>query len=105
MKLDDKDRIIISMYADDPDISQEKIATRLRMSQPAVAARVSWLRKNGGLEKVLGVDPLKMDLFLVKVEASTSEPRRLLNKFHGCPYFAHGFSTSGRRNVLMLFFK
>jgi len=104
MKLDDKDRIIISMYAEDPDISQEKIAARLRMSQPAVAARVSWLRKNGGLEKVLGVDPLKMDMYLAKVEASTKEPRALLRRFHGCPYFAHGFATTGRRNVLMLFF-
>ena len=37
MKLDEKDRIIITMYADDPNISQEKIAARIKMSQPSVA--------------------------------------------------------------------
>jgi Lrp/AsnC family leucine-responsive transcriptional regulator len=104
MKLDDKDRIIISMYADDPDISQEKIATRLRMSQPAVAARVAWLRKNGGLEKQLGVNPMKMGMFLAKVDISSTKPHEILKRFQGCPYFANGFSISGHRNLCLLFF-
>jgi Lrp/AsnC family transcriptional regulator, leucine-responsive regulatory protein len=104
MKLDDKDRIIISMYAEDPDISQEKIATRIHMTQPAVAARVAWLRKNGGLEKLLGVNPMKMGMFLAKVDVSSTDPHRILKRFHNCPYFANGFSTSGQRNLCLLFF-
>ncbi|WP_019178749.1 Lrp/AsnC family transcriptional regulator [Methanomassiliicoccus luminyensis] len=104
MKLDDKDRIIITMYAEDPDISQEKIAARLNMTQPSVAARVAALRKEGGLEKQLGVNPIKMGMYLAKVEASCTAPRDVLKKMRGCPYFAHGFTASGRRNLFMLFF-
>ncbi len=104
VKLDEKDRIIITMYAEDPNISQEKIAARIKMSQPSVATRVAWLRKNGGLEKQMGVNPVKMGFYLSKVDVTTMKPDELLKMFLGCPYFAHGFSVSGNRNVCLFFF-
>jgi DNA-binding Lrp family transcriptional regulator len=104
MDLDDKDRTIITMYADDPDISQERIAQAIKLSQPSVAARVSRLRKAGALEKSVGISPLKMGLYLAKVDLASNEPDAILHMFRSCPYFANGFSVSGRHNLCLFFF-
>jgi DNA-binding Lrp family transcriptional regulator len=104
MELDDKDRTIITMYADDPDISQERIAKAVKLSQPSVAARVSRLRRVGALEKNVGISPLKMGLYLAKVDLTSNEPEAILCRFRDCPYFANGFSVSGRHNLCLLFF-
>ena len=104
MNLDDKDRAIITMYAEDPDNSQERIAQAIKLSQPSVAARVSRLRKAGALEKSVGISPLKMGLYLAKVDLASNEPNVILHVFRGCPYFANGFSVSGRHNLCLFFF-
>jgi len=104
MKLDDKDRAIITMYAEDPDISQEKIAKRIRLSQPSVAARVARLKASGALERQAGISPLRMGLYLAKVDLSSTRPQAILDMFRGCPYFANGFSVSGRHNLCLFFF-
>lgn len=104
MKLDDKDRVIITMLAEDPDVSQERIATAVKLSQPSVAARVARLRQCGALEKIVGVNPLKMGLYLAKVSLASTQPDRILQMFRGCPYFANGFSVSGRHNLCLFFF-
>lgn len=104
MKLDAKDRIIITMYAEDPDVSQEKIAQRIRLSQPSVAARVSRLKKNGALDRQVGISPLRMGLYLAKVDLSSTNPQSILDMFRNCPYFANGFSVSGRHNLCLFFF-
>ena len=104
MDLDDKDRAIITMYADDPDVSQERIAHAIGLSQPSVAARVSRLRKAGAMEKSVGISPLKMGLYLAKVDLASNEPDTILQMFRECPYFANGFSVSGRHNLCLLFF-
>jgi len=70
LNLDDKDKIIISMYSADPNVSQESIAKVLRLSQPSVASRVGKLRERGALELNAGVSPLKMGLYLAKVDLS-----------------------------------
>jgi DNA-binding Lrp family transcriptional regulator len=104
VRLDDKDKIIISMYSANPDISQDAIAKVLKLSQPSVAARVAKLKGWGALEMNVGVNPLKMGLYLAKVDLSSTNPDRILKMFHGCPYFANGFSVSGRHNLCLFFF-
>jgi Lrp/AsnC family leucine-responsive transcriptional regulator len=102
--LDDKDKIIISMYSADPDISQEAVAKVLKLSQPSVAVRVAKLKQSGALEVNVGVNPLKMGLYLAKVDLSSTNPDSILEMFVGCPYFANGFSVSGRHNLCLFFF-
>ena len=40
MKLDAKDRMIVTLYANNPDISQDEIAKKIKLSQPSVAIRI-----------------------------------------------------------------
>jgi len=103
-RLDEKDKIIISMYSADPSVSQESIAKVLKLSQPSVASRVARLRQDGALESNVGVNPLKMGLYLAKVDLSSTRPDSILRMFVGCPYFANGFSVSGRHNLCLFFF-
>jgi DNA-binding Lrp family transcriptional regulator len=104
MKLDEKDRTIITMYARDPEVSQEKIAHTVKLSQPSVAARIAKLRQNGALEQQFGINPLRLGLYLAKVDVSSTKPEEILGMFQGCPYFANGFTVSGRNNLCLLFF-
>ena len=104
MKLDDKDRTIISMYSSDPEVSQEAIAEKVKLSQPSVAARISKLKDSGALEYRYGINPLRLGLYLAKVDLSSTRPDEILQMFRGCPYFANGFTVSGKNNLCLLFF-
>jgi DNA-binding Lrp family transcriptional regulator len=104
MKLDDKDRKILSMFAADPDVSQDNIAKEVGLSQPSVASRVSKLRQSGALEKTVGINPLRMGLYLAKVDLSSTRPNEILAMFRDCPYFANGFTVSGKHNLCLFFF-
>jgi len=103
-RLDEKDKVIISMYSTDPHVSQEAIGKVLKLSQPSVAARVARLRQSGALESNAGVSPLRMGLYLAKVDLSSTKLESILKMFVGCPYFANGFSVSGRHNLCLFFF-
>jgi DNA-binding Lrp family transcriptional regulator len=104
VRLDDKDKIIVSMYSADPGVSQDSIAKVLKLSQPSVAVRVARLKESGALETNVGVNPLKMGLYLAKVDLASTRPTEILDMFVGCPYFANGFSVSGRHNLCLFFF-
>jgi len=104
MKIDAKDRTIISMLATDPDASQEEIAKEVKLSQPSVAVRMKKLREAGALECQIGINPLKLDLYLAKVDVSSTNPSEILKMFKNCPYFANGFTVSGKNNLCLLFF-
>jgi len=104
MKIDDKDRTIITMYARDPGASQEEIAKKVKLSQPSVAVRVRKLRGAGALETQTGINPLKVGLYLAKVDVSSTKPAEILGMFRDCPYFANGFTVSGKHNLCLLFF-
>jgi DNA-binding Lrp family transcriptional regulator len=103
MKIDDKDRMIISLYSSNPDISQEEIAKAIKLSQPSVAIRIKKLKESGALEFQTGINPLKMGLYMAKVDISSTDPKELLNMFRNCPYFANGFSISGKSNLCLFF--
>ncbi len=103
MKIDDKDRVIISMYSNDPDVSQDDIARVIELSQPSVAVRIRKLKEGGALETQTGINPLKMGLFMAKVDIASTNTSRVLDIFRGCPYFANGFTVSGRNNLTLFF--
>jgi len=103
MKLDKKDRVIISMFAKNPNVSQEEIAGSINLSQPSVAMRIKKLKENGALETQIGINPLKMGLYMAKVDISSNNPSEILGMFKNCPYFANGFSISGKHNLCLLF--
>lgn len=103
MNLDDKDRRIISMFAEEPGVSQEAVARELGISQPSVAVRIRKLRELGALESLNGINPLRMGLYLAKVDISSNRPAEILDMFKDCPYFAHGFTISGRNNLCLFF--
>ena len=52
----------------------------------------------------IGIDPLKLGLYLAKVDISSTRPEEILKMFRGCPYFANGFTISGKNNLCLLFF-
>ncbi len=103
MKLDEKDRIIISMYAENPDVSQEEIGAAIELSQPSVAMRVRKLKNRGAIEKQTGINPLKMGLYIAKVDISANNSQDILKMFKDCPYFANGFTISGKYNLCLFF--
>ena len=104
MHLDPKDKAIISMYAENPDVSQETIGKKINLSQPSVAARIAKLKESGALAAQLGINPLKMGMYVAKVDMSSTRPDEILGMFRGCPYFANGFTISGKNNLSLLFF-
>ena len=104
MKIDAKDRIIITMLAKNPNASQEEIAKEVKLSQPSVAIRIRKLRGSGVLESQIGINPLKIGMYLAKVDVSSTNPSEILRMFKDCPYFANGFTISGKSNLCLLFF-
>ena len=103
MKLDQKDRVIISMYANDPDVSQEAIGAAVELTQPSVAVRVKKLKEKGAIETQTGINPLKMGLYMAKVDISSNNSQMILDMFKNCPYFANGVTISGKHNLCLFF--
>lgn len=103
MKIDEKDRCIITMFAKDANVSQDEIASRIGLSQPSVAMRIRKLKDAGALETQTGIDPFKMGLYMAKVDISSNNTTKVMDMFRGCPYFANGFTVSGRNNLSLFF--
>ena len=100
---DEKDREIIFLLQEDPELSHRQVAKRVGLSQPSVSARVARLRANGYLKLQVGMDVEAVGLVLAKIDVATSEPQALLDGFRNCPLLVNGFLTSGRTNVTLLF--
>jgi DNA-binding Lrp family transcriptional regulator len=103
IKPDDKDRIIIDLFNKRPNISQAEIAKQLHLSQPSVALRIKKLKDRGLIEQIIGINPLKVGLYMVKVDVSTNNPNKILDIYRNCPFFLNGFIVSGKNNLSLLF--
>lgn len=103
MALNKSDRKIVSMFGQDPRISQEEIAKELKITQPSVAGRIKKLREIGALETLVGINPNKMNLNIGKVDITATNTQAILDMFEGCPYFVNGFNVSGRYNLCLFF--
>lgn len=101
--MDEKDKVIITMFSKDPTVSQEVISKAIGLSQPSVAVRIRKLREQGAIVTQSGIDPFRMGLYLAKVDIKTTNSLELLEIFKGCPFFAHGFTVSGKNNLTLIF--
>jgi len=103
MKLDKKDRMILSILAVNPYVSQDRIAKAVGLSQPSVASRIKNLRKGDVLNTNVGLDPMRLGLNVCIVNITTTDPNKILKMFAGCPFFINGFTMSGRSNLTLMF--
>ena len=102
-KLDETDRKIISLLAENPDLSQSAIACQLEMSQPTIYARMKRLRNSGTIAHVVGINLKNVKFYIAKVEMTAKDPWKVLGFFKNCPMYLNGLITSGRHNLCLFF--
>jgi len=100
-KIDEVDRKIFSLLTTNPEVSQSEISEFLKISQPAVSARIRKLKDEGIITHFVGIDLRKSGLFLAKADIETKESQRILDFFKACPLYANGLVTSGKRNLCL----
>jgi len=103
IKLDQKDRKIITLLHNNQDISQEEIAKKVHLSQPSVAMRLKKLKERGIIDRIIGVNLNKVGIYVAIVTVSTTNTTKILNMFRDCPFFLNGFVISGKENLMLLF--
>jgi len=103
LRLDKKDKEIITLLNENSSISQDTIAMKINLSQPSVAMRLKKLKDIGAIVNVYGMNPLKMGLYLAKIDVVTNNTTKILNMFRDCPYFLNGFIVSGKSNLSLFF--
>tara|TARA_Y100000310_G_scaffold337253_2_gene423866 strand:- start:240 stop:791 length:552 start_codon:yes stop_codon:yes gene_type:complete len=97
--LDVKDTRILSLYAQNPHVSQAELGKALSISQPSVNARLQKLKDKGLLATIRGVDFKKTDMVMARVDFIASSAENILQHLKHCSFFVNGFMMSGRRNV------
>ena len=103
IKLDEKDRKIITLLHDNQEISQDEIAKILHLSQPSVAMRVKKLKEKGIIDQIIGVNLNKVGIYVALVMVRTTNTTKILNMFRDCPFFLNGFVISGKENLMLIF--
>jgi len=78
--IDAIDKKILEILQSNPEASQKEIASRIKLSQPSVSARIKKLKKNGLLAHVVGIDIKKAGLHVGKIEV-----KEIDEKFRNCP--------------------
>jgi DNA-binding Lrp family transcriptional regulator len=102
VKLDQKDRKIVSLFHDNQDIQQEEIAKIVNLSQPSIAIRIKKLKERGIINTIVGVNLNKVGIYVAMVIVRTSNTTKILNMFRDCPFFLNGFVISGEKNLMLL---
>ena len=103
IKLDEKDRKILTLLHNDQEISQDEIAKIVHLSQPSVAMRVKKLKEKGIIDEIIGVNLNKVGVYVAIVLVRTTNTTKILNLFRNCPFFLNGFIVSGKDNLMLLF--
>ena len=103
LDFDKRDREILSLLEKNPEMSQNDIAEKLKISQPSVSARIHKLKQKGALAHVVGMNLRKVDLYMAKVDVIASNTSSILEIFKDCPYFLNGFIVSGKHNLCLFF--
>jgi DNA-binding Lrp family transcriptional regulator len=101
--LDDRDNTILAMMQQNPNISQEELAKKIKLSQPSVGARIRKLHEKGILSNVNGVNFRIVDLFLAKVDVNATDTAAVIKEFKDCPFFINALITSGKYNLCLFF--
>jgi Lrp/AsnC family leucine-responsive transcriptional regulator len=100
--MDEVDKRILFVLSQNPQLSQAELSEQLRISQPAVSARIRKLEGNGSLARLVGTDIKKAQLFLAKVDISTDNVEQVLKFLESCPLYLNSFLTSGEHNMTIL---
>ena len=103
LDLDKRDREILSLLELNPEISQNDMAEKLKISQPSVSARVHKLKQKGALSHVVGMNLKKVNLYMAKVDVIANNTSSVLEIFKECPYFLNGLIVSGKYNLCLFF--
>jgi len=103
LDLDKRDREILSLLEQYPEMSQSDMAEKLKISQPSISARIHKLKKKGALSHIVGMNLKKVDLYLAKVDVVANNTSSVLDIFKDCPYFLNGLIVSGRNNLCLFF--
>ena len=103
IKLDTKDKKIISLIHENQNISQEEIAKIVNLSQPSIAIRLKKLKEKGIIDNIIGVNLNKVGVYVAIVMVRTTNTTKILNMFRDCPFFLNGFVVSGEKNLMLLF--
>ena len=103
LDLDKRDREILSLLEQYPEMSQSDMAEKLKISQPSISARIHKLKKKGALSHIVGMNLKKVDLYLAKVDVVANNTSSVLDIFKDCPYFLNGLIVSGRYNLCLFF--
>ncbi len=102
-ELDEKDKMILEILEDNPEISQNEIAKIVGLSQPSVGARIKKMKELGVLSHAYGINLKKPGLCVLKVDIKCKRPKELLKLFENCPFFLNGYIVAGNKNLTMLF--
>jgi Lrp/AsnC family leucine-responsive transcriptional regulator len=103
LDLDKRDREMLSLLEQNPEMSQNDMAEKLRISQPSVSARVHKLKQKGALSHVVGMNLKKVNLYMAKVDVMAKNTSSVLDIFKDCPYFLNGLIVSGEHNLCLFF--
>jgi len=103
LDLDKRDREILSLLERSPEMSQNDMAEKLKISQPSVSARIHKLKQKGALAHVVGMNLKKVKLHMAKVDVTANNTSSLLEVFKDCPYFLNGLIVSGKHNLCLFF--
>lgn len=101
--LDKRDREILALLEKNPEMTQNDLAEKLKISQPSVSARIHKLKQKGALNHVVGMNLKKVNLCMAKVDVLASNTSSILNIFENCPYFLNGLIVSGKHNLCLFF--
>lgn len=99
LKIDNVDRKIITLIADNPLMTHIEISKVINKSQPTVGARIKKLGEMGALQFQGGVNFKQNDLILMQVEFHTRDPNRIFELVDECVFVLNAFRMTGKRNV------
>ncbi len=102
-ELDEKDKMILEVLEENPEMSQNEIAKIVGLSQPSVGARIKKMKELGIINHAYGINLKNPGLYILKVDIKCRQPRELLRLFEDCPFFLNGFIVAGNRNLTMFF--
>jgi len=100
--IDDIDETIINILQENPQISYSKISRQVDLSQPAVAARILKLKRNGTLGFKCGINFKTADLPLMNLELICSDSEHVEKRAKYCPFIINVFNKIGKYNYQLL---
>ena len=82
--IDEIDKQILRSLSEHPEFSQVELSERLKISQPAVSARLHKLKETGVLAYSVGTDIKKSQLFLAKIDIVTTGTENVIRFLDNC---------------------